>query len=228
MQIKIRADSVEITGYVNSIERNSKPLWSRMGRFIERIAKGAFSRALKRNNNVRILLNHDWNRDLGGQKDGNLELCEDAIGLKARAVITDKEVIDKARRGDLVGWSFGFSDVDVESQLENGMPTRYVRDLELYEVSILDKTKTPAYDGTLVSVRSDEDCHYFGDTFEDEIEVRELEEVEEPEVEEAEEVQTEVRSDEDEPKQHESVDYSPYEDTLRQMKEDASNVSEEA
>ena len=103
------------------------------------------------------------------------------------------------------------------------MPTRYVRDLELYEVSILDKTKTPAYDGTLVSVRSDEDCHYFGDTFEDEIEVRELEEVEEAEVEE-----TEVRSDEDEPKQHESVDYSPYEDTLRQMKEDASNVSEEA
>ena len=90
---------------------------SRMGRFIERICKGAFQRALRRNDNIRILLNHDWNRDLGGTKDGNLELCEDAIGLRVRATITDKEVVDKAKRGDLVGWSFGFTDVDVKAEV---------------------------------------------------------------------------------------------------------------
>ena len=74
MQIRIRADSVEIDGYVNAIERNSKPLWSRVGQFVERICKGAFASALTRNDDVRILLNHDESRDLGGQKDGNLEL----------------------------------------------------------------------------------------------------------------------------------------------------------
>ena len=66
MNIRVRGDSVEIDGYVNSIERNSKPLWSRMGQFIERICKGAFGKALERNDNVRILLNHDKSRDLGG------------------------------------------------------------------------------------------------------------------------------------------------------------------
>lgn len=154
MQIKIRQDSVEVEGYVNAIERNSKTLMSRIGRFIERICKGAFKKALKRNDDVHILLNHDWKRDLGSTKKGNLELEEDNIGLHARATITDPEVIEKARRGDLVGWSFGFMDRDVENALEDGLPLRKVRDLDLYEVSLLDRSKMPAYDGTLVATRS--------------------------------------------------------------------------
>ena len=71
MQINIREDSVELEGYVNAVERNSKPLMSRMGKFIERIKAGAFTRALKRNDDVHVLLNHDWKRDLGSTKQGN-------------------------------------------------------------------------------------------------------------------------------------------------------------
>ena len=169
---------------VNAIERKSKPLWSRIGQFVERICKGAFKSALSRNDNVRILLNHDPSRDLGGQKDGNLELEEDSIGLRARATITDPDVVKKARNGDLVGWSFGFYDRDVENlKDENGYPLRNVKDLDLEEVSLLDRTKIPAYDGTLVMVRADsEGSLFFGETFQDEIHIREVEEVrEEPE-----------------------------------------------
>lgn len=207
MQISIRADSVEIEGYVNAVERKSKTLWSRMGQFIERICKGAFGKALKRNDNVRILLNHDPARDLGGQKDGNLELEEDNIGLHARAVITDEEVIWKARKGKLRGWSFGFMDREVElKQDEDGLPLRDVRDLDLIEVSLLDNTKTPAYDGTLVSVRSD-DSVYFGEVFEDEIQVREEETREEAEVKEV-------------PKQPEAeeINYDEWENLINDMK----------
>ena len=173
MEIRIKGDSVEVEGYVNAIERKSKPLWSRMGQFVERICKGAFKRALDRNDNVRILLNHDESRDLGGTKDGNLELTEDNIGLHARATITDKDVVEKAKNGDLVGWSFGFQDRDVENKRdEDGFPLRDVKDLDLYEVSLLDRSKTPAYDGTLVCVRADETTIMFGDVTEDEIIVR--------------------------------------------------------
>ena len=176
MEIRIKNDSVEISGYVNAVERKSKPLWSRMGQFIERICKGAFKSALKRNDNVRILLNHDWNRDLGGTKDGNLELNEDSIGLHARATITDPEVVEKARNNELVGWSFGFYDREVENKRdEDGYPLRDVKDLDLEEVSILDNSHIPAYDGTLVSVRSEEKSVFYGETFADEMSVRELE-----------------------------------------------------
>lgn len=173
MQVRIKGDSVEIDGYVNAVERKSKPLWSRIGQFVERICKGAFSKALQRNDNVRILLNHDPSRDLGGTKDGNLELNEDAIGLHARATITDPEVVQKARDGKLVGWSFGFYDREVDQRTdENGFPLREVRDLDLEEVSLLDDTAVPAYDGTLVAVRSETESIFYGETFADEINVR--------------------------------------------------------
>lgn len=173
MQIRINNDSVEIEGYVNAIERKSKPLTSRIGQFVERICKGAFKKAIARNDNIRLLLNHDWNRDLGGTKEGNLTLTEDAIGLKAEARITDAEVIAKARNGELVGWSFGFSDRDVDNHDENGVPTRDVKDLDLYEVSILDRTRSPAYEGTLVSVRmEDSTAIYCGEMLETDIQIR--------------------------------------------------------
>ena len=210
MEIQIRNDSVEISGYVNAIERKSKPLWSRLGQFVERICKGAFFNALKRNDNVRILLNHDPKRDLGGTGDGNLELKEDNIGLYARATITDSEVIEKAKSGDLVGWSFGFYDRAVESHRdENGMPLRDVKELDLVEVSILDRTKTPAYDGTLISVRDDETAVMYGETFEDAISVREVEEAVEKTA--VEEVPTQA-----EPVKE--IDYGEWESLIADMK----------
>lgn len=157
MNIRVTKDSVEIDGYVNAVERLSKPLNDRLGKFVERIKCGAFKKALERASDVRILLNHDYTRDLGGISDGNLELYEDAIGLHARATITDKEVVEQARKGDLVGWSFGFTDRDVECGEENGLTVRNVKDLDLYEVSLINRSKVPAYDGTLVAVRSADD-----------------------------------------------------------------------
>ena len=152
-----------------------------MGQFVERICKGAFKRALGRNDDVKILLNHDPNRVLGSTKQGNLELEEDNIGLRARVTITDPDVVKKAKNGELIGWSFGFYDRDVENKRdEDGFPLRDVKDLDLEEVSILDRTKTPAYDGTLVMVRADESSVFYGETYEDEVQIREVETKEDP------------------------------------------------
>jgi len=224
VKVNIRADKVEIEGYVNAIERDSKPLWSRVGQFIERICKGAFKKALKRNDDVHILLNHDWSRDLGSTKQGNLELEEDNIGLRVRACITDPEVVKKARNNELVGWSFGFTDRDVENTIRDGMPHRAVRDLDLAEVSILDKRKSPAYEGTLISARSEDDImHFRGEDFIDEVEVKEEKIPEEKVSTEDTEVREEVPEDL-EPKQQEivdkNIDYSKYEEIIKEMKEE--------
>lgn len=206
---------------MNAIERNSKPLMSRVGQFIERICKGAFKKALKRNNDVHILLNHDWGRDLGSTKQGNLELEEDNIGLRVRACITDKDVIEKARNGELVGWSFGFQDREVENTIERGMPYRAVKDLDLAEVSILDKRKTPAYDGTLIMARDDTDeIHFRGEDFIDKVVVRE-----EISKEDKKEEDNEMKNNDnkEEPKQQEvveEIDYSKYEEMIKEMKEE--------
>lgn len=166
MKVNIRADSVEVEGYVNAVERNSRPLMSRIGRFIERICAGAFKRALGRAGDVAILLNHQRNRKLGSIAQGNLQLEEDSIGLHARATITDPEVIKEARAGNLVGWSFGFHDRAVENGVEGGLPLRKVVDLDLKEVSLITRAMVPCYEGTLVAVRAEdgkEEVHFRGE-----------------------------------------------------------------
>ena len=155
MRIEIRADSVLVEGYVNAVGRDSRPLLSSDGsRFVEQIVPGAFARALSKRD-VDILLNHDETKKLGSTQS-NLTLIEDSIGLKARAIIKDSTVIEKAKAKKLTGWSFGFYDINTRTEdINEGLKRRFVEDLELVEVSIIDDTLVPAYQGTSIETRAD-------------------------------------------------------------------------
>jgi HK97 family phage prohead protease len=157
MRVEVRNDSVFIHGYVNAVERLSKPiretLHGKVRTFLERIKAGVFRNALKKNDNVLVLLNHDETRVLASTQDGSAVLAEDNIGLRAEITITDKEVVQKARDGKLSGWSFGFIANDDELSNEGKDEIRTVTDMDLLEVSILDDTKAPAYYGTSIEAR---------------------------------------------------------------------------
>lgn len=194
MKIIIRSDHVHIEGYVNAVERLSKPITERMGTFRERIMAGAFKKALARAEDVRILENHDMDRDLGGIKDGNLKLEEDSIGLRASTDIFDARAIEDAKAGNLVGWSFGFYPLESKDTSENGMPIKEVYDMELVEVSLLNREHIPAYDGTLVAVRDNDQKMVIGESMTDaDMEIRE--ETAKPQEEEKPEEQKKVSSE---------------------------------
>lgn len=153
MKVTLRNDGVEISGYVNATDRESKPLRDAEGYFVERIEPGAFARSLAKHDPV-MLLNHDHGRVLSTVADG-LTVREDAVGLYAQAVVTDAAVVDKARAGRLSGWSFGFVPGEQAIDAPNGMRRKTVRSLDLIEVSLLDDTRTPAYIATSVMTRDD-------------------------------------------------------------------------
>ncbi len=155
MRIEIRNDSVVIDGYVNAVARDSRPMRDRATgkRFVEQIVPGAFERAIKARD-VDLLLDHEKSRNLGSTRT-NLTLYEDSIGLRAHAEVTDPEVIQKAREKKLRGWSFGFFEREAsEEVLSNGMVRRYVEEMELVEVSIIDEKKIPCYAGTSIETRA--------------------------------------------------------------------------
>ena len=160
MKIEIRADSVVIDGYVNAVEREAKVLHNREGKFVEKIKAGAFQRSLDRakrtGSDVKVLLNHNYSRELTSTRDASTKLYEDNIGLRCRCEIRDAEVIKKAREGKLVGWSFGFLPIRDSWDKEGDISHRELRELELKEVSILDNSKVPAYDGTSIETRDDD------------------------------------------------------------------------
>lgn len=158
MEIEIRNDSVLIKGYVNAVERDSRKISNQKGEvFVEQVRSGVWDDAIKKNDDIAVLLNHDWNKKVGSTND-NLTLKEDSIGLYAECRSTDADLIEKANNKQLVGWSFGFkankqswgkTDADIER--------RYLDDIDLLEVSILDNTRTPAYYGTSLESRDNED-----------------------------------------------------------------------
>lgn len=154
MQIEVRSDgSLEISGYVNAVDRYSKELYSERGKFIEKVQPETFNKALARAENVDMLLNHDVRCKLASTMNQTLELREDNIGLFAKAIIYDKNVIAEAQQGNLKGWSFGFRALADSWDDEQPIARRTLEDIELMEVSLL--TIEPAYIATSVQVRSE-------------------------------------------------------------------------
>ena len=169
LRIEIRNDSVLLDGYVNAVARDSRPMLDENGeKFVEQISPKTFQRALEKNDDILCLLNHKSSRVLGSTKQGNVELFEDNIGLRAICKITDSEVIEKARSGKLRGWSFGFEALkEHEESLSNGLKRRFVDEMNLAEVSIIDEHKIPCYVGTSIETRAEKKSklEYRGEDF---------------------------------------------------------------
>lgn len=126
-----------------------------LGYFRERIARGAFSRAISEDD-VRALWNHNADFPLGRNRAKTLVLGEDDKGLATRIYMPDtsmgRDVMTSVRRGDVTQMSFAFSvrsqkiDRDAEGNI-----TRTILDCQLYDVS---PVTYPAYETTDVSARS--------------------------------------------------------------------------
>lgn len=157
LNIEIRNGMVKIDGYVNAVGRDSRPIPSPEGRFIEQVMPGTFKKALDRADVVEFRLNHK--RVLGTNKEEGVRLFEDSIGLRAIYQTSDPEIIEKAEKNQLRGWSFGFfvNDDLWDNSGPEGMKKRYLKDIDLSEVSIIDSEMTPAYIGTSIETRDDKE-----------------------------------------------------------------------
>ena len=160
MKVEIRGDThAVISGYVNAVERLSKPI-KRFGRvFRERIMPGAFERAIESAKNsgrsIRLLRDHDKGRVYSDTSEGTLELKEDSIGLFAKADVRNAKAIEEIKQKGVRGWSFGMKKAQSEYQDVDGVEVRSITDFELTEVSLL-IDKNPAYAASSFEIRSDE------------------------------------------------------------------------
>jgi hypothetical protein len=125
------------------------------GLFFERVAPGAFTRAIKEDD-VRSLFNHDANFVLGRTKSGTLILREDETGLLTETIPPDTQFARDLQisidRGDISQMSFGFR-VKGEAWEEraDGTWLRTITDVELFDIS---PVTFPAYPTTDVGLRS--------------------------------------------------------------------------
>lgn len=129
-----------------------------LGGFKEKIARGAFRKALKHQDDVRLLVNHEG-LPLARTKNNTLQLQEDPKGLLVRAQLADTSLANDVKtlikRGDIDQMSFAFSVKDndcVDTEYANNQNVRTVREVSaLYDVSIV---TYPAYEATQVIARN--------------------------------------------------------------------------
>ncbi|MER9623996.1 HK97 family phage prohead protease [Mesorhizobium sp. M0222] len=121
--------------------------------FIERIAPGAFSKAI--GGDILALYDHDMGRVLGRTRSKTLRLAEDSHGLKVEIDVPDtsdgNDLWILVERGDVAGMSFAFRATKQEWDDTGDLPKRTVLEAELYEVTA---TANPAYPDTTLAARS--------------------------------------------------------------------------
>ncbi len=157
MKIEVRADGLHISGYVNVTGKLSRPVVTPRGKVIETIEERAFDEAIRKSGDVTVQLDHDAGHVYARTSDNSLTLREDAIGLHADVLITDKTIIEIARKGKLRGWSFGMYNVEneMEARANDELPIRHIKSLMLDHISLI-KDKIPCYAATSVEYRADE------------------------------------------------------------------------
>lgn len=145
----------KIAGHAAKFDSLSEDL----GGFRERIAPGAFAKALT-SGDIRALWNHDPNFVLGRNKSGTLRLSEDSAGLFYECDLPDNQlmrdmVLAPIARGDVNQCSFGFSTNADKWAKVDGEWIRTLLDVDLFDVS---PVTYPAYQSTDVAVRGLQDA----------------------------------------------------------------------
>jgi len=124
--------------------------------FKEKVRAGAFSKSIGKDD-IRALFNHDANHVLGRNRAGTLELAEDEKGLLVRIYPPDtqwaRDLQTSIGRGDITQMSFGFTVEKDEWNSEEGVDTRELVEVKLFDVS---PVTFPAYTATDVGVRAHE------------------------------------------------------------------------
>lgn len=194
MKAEIRADGLHISGYVNVPGRESRPVITPRGKVIEVIEQRAFQRALQKVDNIDLMVDHE--RKIASIKEGNLKVWEDEIGLRAEAIITDKEVIEGAKQGKLKGWSFNMMKVVDEIEERAGkLPLRRVKDFVMTEITLALR-KLPVYSATSIEVRAEEEKEIEVRAFECEVNIKDLTE-----------------------NKKQNIDYTEYQNKINKLKE---------
>ena len=147
-----------VSGYVNMTNTLSHELGF-TDKFVEKIAPGAFGRALDRaevtGEEIDFLAEHDDSLVLASTKNDSLQLREDDTGLFMEAKIintsTGRDYYEMIKSGIVTSMSFGFFAIEDEwDVVHRDLYERTVTELELFEVSAV---RRPAYAASSISNR---------------------------------------------------------------------------
>lgn len=162
VKLEERADgkSAKISGY-GAVFYDGTPgteyqLWDN---YFERIMPGAFDRAVRENDDVRGLFNHDPNQILGRSSAGTMKLTVDGKGLQydidAGDTTVARDVTQHLKRKDVTGSSFSFTPTEERwVKTGEGKDKRFIREIVSVRLYDVGPVTFPAYEATTSAARA--------------------------------------------------------------------------
>ena len=148
-EVREDASGMFLEGYAALFNSRSENL----GGFTETINPGAFRASLKARNDIKLLWNHETGAVMGSTRAGTLTLTEDERGLRVSATLPDttygRDARELVRRGDVTGFSFGFSmPARGGDEWSADGTERILKSVRLHEVSLVAFPAYPETNGT--------------------------------------------------------------------------------
>lgn len=161
MRADVDGDNGTLFGYA-AVFNEDTTIDSWEGRFIERIAPGAFRKTLReRGDQVKVLFNHGMDPQIGDKPLGRASVMrEDAQGLYVEVPLSattyNQDIRNLLADGALDGMSFRMSVTNDEWQQPDeddptALPVRTIKEVRLYEFG---PVTFPAYTATVAGVRA--------------------------------------------------------------------------
>ena len=151
-------DGYEFRGYAAVFDAPwDDRLTEQMG-YVEKVARGAFRKALRAGTDVPLLWQHDRNQMLATTKSGNLRIQEDGRGLVVEATLPQttlgaytREMIE---RRDVQGMSYGMQTAREDSIITRSQGIMYRTIANVRRLLDVSLTWEPACSATSVELRS--------------------------------------------------------------------------
>jgi HK97 family phage prohead protease len=150
---QVAADGTRtITG--TAIVFNSRSL--DLGGFQEIVSPGAVTKTLSSGSNVLLLNNHQTSQPLGSTRSGSLNITTDSKGVNFSCKIDTRQsyasdLAYSIENNVTQGCSFGFYTEEDTWSNDNGILTRTLESISIFELSL---TVAPAYESTTATVRT--------------------------------------------------------------------------
>ena len=147
------SEGLKVTGSIptNSL---SEVLTSNNKKFREKIAPGAFRKAISKAKAIDFLAEHNKDKVLSSTSNSSLELREDLKGLFVSAEIVPttfgSDYYELIKSGILKDLSFGFRCLKDSWERRGSELIRTIHEMEIFEVSVV---RSPAYSSTALAAR---------------------------------------------------------------------------
>lgn len=143
---KLDIDKREFTGIVNNYSKSKIMTRNDGKKFVEIIPRETFQRALDKNPNIKLFINHQPYVDVSE----NIKLFAEEQGLVIKAKLSEKadNLFKAIKDEEFTSFSFGFKCLKDNWSNDGDILVRTILDLDLIEISLLNIT--PAYNGTKI------------------------------------------------------------------------------